>query len=71
MDVNGDGICNTDDVVTEGVTTSVDIWLDTNHNAAAAPHVQRRRIPARYFGYSVIIHAGGAGSASYSAGRTR
>jgi len=67
MDVNGDGICNTDDVVTDGVTTAVDIWLDTNHDAAGLPVSCSDGVsPLNIFGYSVIIHAGGAGSVSYT-----
>lgn len=32
LDVNGDGACTTDDVLTPSVT-SVDVWIDTNNNA--------------------------------------
>jgi hypothetical protein len=67
MDVNGDGICNTDDVVTEGVTTSVDIWLDTNHDINGTTVMCSDGVsPLDMFGYDVIVHAGGSGSVSFS-----
>lgn len=32
LDTNGDGVCNSLDVITSA-TTSIDFWIDTNHNA--------------------------------------
>jgi len=66
MDVNGDGVCTTDDVVSN-LTTSVDIYLDTNHTAAGGTVTCSDGLSAlNMFGYNVIIHAGGAGSVSYT-----
>lgn len=61
MDMNGDGVCNTSDVLTSS-TTSVDVWLDTNHNQAGTQVFCSDLVnPLDMYYYSVILHAGGSG----------
>ncbi len=64
MDVDGNGICDNNDVLTTS-TTSVDVWLDTDNNGAdtCIDGVN----PLNMFSYGVILSAGGAGSVSYGA----
>lgn len=66
MDVDGNGICNSDDVVSD-LTTGIDIYVDTNHNAAGTLVTCSDGVsPLSMFGYSVILHASGSGSVSYT-----
>lgn len=66
MDVDANGVCNTDDVLSDTVT-SVDIYLDTNHNAVGGVITCGDGVSALdMFGYSVILHGSGAGSVSYT-----
>jgi len=65
MDMNGDGVCNTSDVLTSS-TTSVDVWLDTNHNQAGTTVFCSDGInPLDMYSYGVILSAGGSGSVTY------
>ena len=67
MDVDGNGMCDGLDVITSA-TTSVDIWIDTNHDAAGVMTTcpDAGSPPLDMFGYNVIVHAGGAGTVTYN-----
>jgi hypothetical protein len=65
-DVNGDGVngCPAGNDILTSSTTSVDVWLDSNHgkdgvlDACSAGTGQ----PLDFFSYSIIFHTSGAGS---------
>src|SRR5438874_10539886 len=67
MDTNGDGVCDSNDVLTSG-STAVDVWLNTNHNqngtmvtCSANPDQ-----PLTIFSYDILFNASGAGSVTYN-----
>jgi hypothetical protein len=62
-DVNADGVCGGNDVLTSSVT-SVDVWLDTNHDQDGSVDVCSAGTgqPLDMFSYSLIFHSSGSGS---------
>jgi len=65
MDVNGDGVNTTADLLTSS-STHVDIWLNTNHNKAGATVLCNDGTTPRNIGsYDIIVHSQGSGSVSY------
>lgn len=67
FDVDGNGVCNSLDVLTSS-TTAVDVWLDTNHNAAGTlvTCVDPTAV-LDITSYDLVIHKGTSGSVAYSA----
>lgn len=66
MDSNGSSSCTTSDVITSS-TTSVDVWLDTNHNASGSLAVcPNGAQPLDIFTYGLLIHYSGTGSVSFT-----
>jgi hypothetical protein len=65
MDVNGDAANTTTDLLTSS-TTSVDIYLDTNHTKAGAvvTCIQNASQPMDFFSYDMVVHTSGTGSIS-------
>src|SRR5439155_27194768 len=61
MDRNGDGVCTSADVLSSS-STSVDTWLNTNHNANG-PTVTSctPSQPMDIFSYDMLVHSSGAG----------
>jgi len=65
MDANGDGVCTTAEVLSSS-TKSVDIWLNTNHNAAGSTSIcSNPSEPLDIFSYDIVLHASGAGGVQY------
>jgi len=66
MDVDGNGVCDGFDVIS-GATTSVDVYMDTNHllDGTVVTCPDAGSPPLDMFGYNVIVHAGGAGTITY------
>jgi hypothetical protein len=65
MDVNGDGVNSTLDVLTSS-STHVDIWLNTNHEASGATATCNDGVnPLDMGSYDLIIHSAGNGSVTY------
>lgn len=66
IDVNGDGVSNASSDILQTSTTSVDVWMDTNHNrngsVATCPTGQNLTINS----YEVILHVT-AGNLTYGA----
>ena len=67
MDVNGDQVCTAADVITDA-TTTVDVYLDTNHDSLGTLVTcpDSGSPPLDMFGYNVIVHAGGSGTIIYN-----
>ncbi len=67
LDVNGDGVCNANDVVTSAVT-SVDIYFDTDHNGngsvATCPDGTSQLTISSY---EFILHLSGTGVVTWGA----
>ncbi len=67
LDMNQDGVCNTDDALVSAVT-SVDIWLDTNHNRdGSLAACDEGSYPLSIYSYEFILHASGSGTVRYGA----
>jgi hypothetical protein len=65
MDVDANGVCNSSDVLTSSVT-GVDLYLDTNHNAAGTVVTcSDGTNPLDIASWDVIIHSEGDGSVSF------
>ncbi|HEY7728378.1 MAG TPA: hypothetical protein VID50_07970 [Candidatus Eisenbacteria bacterium] len=67
LDTNpgADGVCNASDVLTSSVT-SVDVWMDTNHNADGTPVACPDGVNMLdIFGYEIILHTTGSGSVTF------
>ena len=65
IDVNGDGVCTTSDVLYSALT-SVDVWLDTNHDHSGGTVVcSDGTNPLDIGSYDILIHSSGAGGVSY------
>lgn len=64
LDVNNDGICDANDVLTPSVT-SVDVYFDTNHNKDGSTAVCSTGEDLTISSYGVILTASGAGSVTY------
>lgn len=65
MDVNGDGVNTSADLLTSA-TTSVDVYLNTNHNKAGATVICNDLInPLNIGSYDIIVHSQGSGSVVY------
>lgn len=65
LDVNGDQVCNSSDALTSSVT-SVDVWLNTNHNAdgslaTCSDGTSQMTINS----YEFILHASGTGTVTF------
>jgi hypothetical protein len=59
IDVDGDGDCDVNDVLNDTVT-SIDIWIDTNHNAGGSTAVcGDGTSPLNIFSYSLILRSRG------------
>src|SRR6266478_1090955 len=67
MDINGDGICNTSDVLTSSIT-AVDVYLNTNHNASGTVAVcdDGSGAPLDLSSFDLILHSSGSGSVTYN-----
>jgi hypothetical protein len=67
MDVNGDAANNgvSSDVLSSAIT-SIDIYLDTNHNANGTLKTctQNPSQPMDFFSYDMVVHSSGSGSIS-------
>ena len=66
LDTNGDGICNSSDVLTSA-NTSVDVWFDTNHDALGNPSTCPTGEALSIFSYEFILHQVGPGTVTYGA----
>ncbi len=66
LDVNGDGVCNGNDILNSTIT-SVDVWFDTNHDAAGNPTTCPSGDPLSIFSYEFILHQVGSGTVAYGA----
>jgi len=65
MDANGDGLCTTADVLIAPVT-SVDIYLNTNHNGGGFPVLCNDGTnPLDISSYDLLLHVAGPGSVAY------
>ena len=66
MDLNGDTVCDTNDLMTDA-TTSIDVYIDTNHNAAggSVTCASSPSTPIDMFGYDIIVSGSSAGTVSY------
>ncbi|HEX7078371.1 MAG TPA: hypothetical protein VF363_08115 [Candidatus Eisenbacteria bacterium] len=62
LDTNGDGACDAADNLPPG-DSSVDVWLDTNHNADGSTATCATGEALSISGYDVVLAAGVAGSA--------
>lgn len=66
LDTNGDGICNTSDLLSPS-TTAIDIYFDTSHDALgnliACP--QGDGVNPNMFSYEFILHTTGVGSVTF------
>ncbi len=66
LDVDGNGVCNSSDVLSSSVT-AVDVWLDTDHNAAGTQTpCSDGTNPNDIGSYDLIWHASGTGSVAYN-----
>jgi hypothetical protein len=67
LDVNGDGVCTSTDLLTSSVT-SVDLYLDTNHNANGTVAVcsDGSGSPLDFSSFDIIVHSEGSGSIAYN-----
>src|SRR2546426_7546255 len=66
MDANNDVVCTSSDVLTSS-STSVDVYLNTNHNAAGGVATcSNPAQPLDMTSYDILIHAAGSGSVTYS-----
>jgi len=66
MDRNGDGVCTSADVLSSS-STSVDIWLNTNHNAnGTTVTCGNPSQPMDIFSYDILVHSSGAGGVTYN-----
>src|SRR5437867_7816936 len=62
----GDGVCNSSDVLTS-TTTEVDVYVNTNHDAAGGTSVcVNPAQPLDLFSYDLIVGSGGAGSVTFN-----
>lgn len=66
LDVNGDGVCNSSDVLTSSVT-SVDVYVDTNHDSLGNPMTCPSGEALSIFSYEFILHQVGSGTVAYGA----
>jgi hypothetical protein len=65
FDVNGDTTCTSADALTS-LTTSVDVWLDTNRNAAGTVTPCSDGVNINdFFLYDILVHSEGSGSLQY------
>lgn len=66
MDVNGSGTCTSADALTSSIT-SVDVWLNTDHNAnGSTATCSAPAKPLDIFSYAVIIHQSGSGTVTFN-----
>jgi len=67
MDVNGDGVCTSADLLTSSVT-GVDLYLDTNHNAAGTLSVcdDGSGTALDFSSIDLVVHSSGSGSVTYN-----
>jgi len=67
MDVNGDGVCTSTDLLSSS-TTAVDIWLNTNHNKDGTTVTcdSNPTQPLDMFSYSLLFRSQGTGSLTYN-----
>lgn len=67
FDVNGDGVCTSADALNSSVT-AVDIYLNTNHNAAGTVVTcdDGSSAPLDFSSFDLIVHASGTGSITYN-----
>ncbi len=67
LDVNHDGICSYEEVLTSAVT-SVDIWLNTTHNKdGSLVTCSEGTYPMSLYSYEFILHAVRGGTVTYGA----
>ncbi len=67
LDVNGDGACDTTDVLTPA-TTSVDVWFVTNAGRDGSPIAcADTHYPMTFYSYEFILRALGSGTVTYGA----
>jgi len=67
MDVNASGTCTSADLLTSSVT-SIDVWLDTNHDASGAVKTCSANAsqPLDIFSYDIVVHQAGSGSITFN-----
>ena len=66
MDVNGDGANSSLDVLASS-STGIDIWLNTNHNAAGAVNnCSDGTNPLDIGSFDLVVHSSGTGSLSFN-----
>lgn len=66
LDVNGDGVCTSSDVLTSS-TTAVDVWLDTNHDQSGAVEPCNDGLNILDIGsYDLIWRSSGTGSVAFN-----
>jgi len=58
LDVDGNGVCDSDDVIS-GTTTSVDIWLSTDHNGDGSEAFCPTFQPLTFNSYTWILRSSG------------
>jgi hypothetical protein len=67
LDANGDGVCTTADVLSSSSTT-VDVWLNTNHDANGTTETCHTNAsqPLDIFSYDLVVHTSGSGSVTFT-----
>jgi len=67
MDVNGDGVCTSADLLTSS-STSIDVWLNTNHDANGSVKTcsSNASQPLDIFSYDLVVHQAGSGSVGFT-----
>ena len=66
FDTNGDGVCNSSDVLTSS-NTSVDIYFDTNHDGSGNPTTCPTGEALSILSYEFIGHVSGSGTVTFGA----
>ena len=67
LDVNNDAACTSTDLLNSSVST-VDVWLDTNHNANGTLRTctTNPSQPLDIFSYDLVVHQAGSGSVTFN-----
>ncbi|SRR5258705_2713914 len=66
LDTNGDGVCNTSDLLYSAVT-SMDVYLNTNHSFDGSIRTcfTNPSQPLDIFSYDIVVHYSGPGSVTF------